>query len=351
MTRQGRSGSTGTGPSASARHARPAVMLGAGHCRLRGDVLGLGAAVAAGRDPARAAVAHRVPAVTAGRGTGDRRLARPDPGRRAHRPAGRTPHVPGRRAADRAAGALPRSPRRLVRRLPGRRLLPRPGRHDVRHRHPVRELVVPARTARPRAGHLRRRHGRHRDLGLHHRAAGHGDRPQLPVRPGRRRLVGVRRGRLPAAARPAGPARRRREMLTRLATTLRMPVTLQLSFLYAVAFGGFVAFSVYLPTYLTTAFHLDRSRRGAADRRVRGARRRHAADRRLAVRPAQPDRGAGRRLRRGRVAGRWSRRSSSPLVPVGTVAFLGHGRGPRRRHRGGLRARRPAGRRPNRSGP
>ncbi|HEY1175145.1 MAG TPA: MFS transporter [Phytomonospora sp.] len=48
-------------------------------------------------------------------------------------------------------------------------------------------------------------------------------------------------------------------MLTRLATTLRMPVTLQMSFLYAVAFGGFVAFSVYLPTYLVNAFGLERS--------------------------------------------------------------------------------------------
>jgi MFS transporter, NNP family, nitrate/nitrite transporter len=38
-----------------------------------------------------------------------------------------------------------------------------------------------------------------------------------------------------------------------------MPATIQLSFLYAVAFGGFVAFSVYLPTYLTTAFDLQRS--------------------------------------------------------------------------------------------
>jgi MFS transporter, NNP family, nitrate/nitrite transporter len=47
-------------------------------------------------------------------------------------------------------------------------------------------------------------------------------------------------------------------VLARLADTIRMPVTLQLSFLYAVAFGGFVAFSVYLPTYLATAFHLDR---------------------------------------------------------------------------------------------
>jgi nitrate/nitrite transporter NarK len=48
-------------------------------------------------------------------------------------------------------------------------------------------------------------------------------------------------------------------MLGRLAATLRMAATWQLSFLYAVAFGGFVAFSVYLPTYLTTAYHLDRA--------------------------------------------------------------------------------------------
>ena len=37
-----------------------------------------------------------------------------------------------------------------------------------------------------------------------------------------------------------------------------MSATWQLSFLYAVAFGGFVAFSVYLPTYLTAAYHLDK---------------------------------------------------------------------------------------------
>ena len=51
-------------------------------------------------------------------------------------------------------------------------------------------------------------------------------------------------------------------MLERLAATLRIPVTLQLSFLYAVGFGGFVAFSVYLPTYLTAAYGLDRSDAG-----------------------------------------------------------------------------------------
>jgi NNP family nitrate/nitrite transporter-like MFS transporter len=48
-------------------------------------------------------------------------------------------------------------------------------------------------------------------------------------------------------------------MLRRTLTTLRLPATIQLSFLYAVAFGGFVAFSVYLPTYLITAFDLQRS--------------------------------------------------------------------------------------------
>ncbi|MBC9717378.1 MFS transporter [Streptomyces sp. TRM66268-LWL] len=41
--------------------------------------------------------------------------------------------------------------------------------------------------------------------------------------------------------------------------TLRLPATRHLSFLYAVAFGGFVAFSVYLPTYLTNAHGLGRS--------------------------------------------------------------------------------------------
>ncbi|GAB3344992.1 MFS transporter [Modestobacter lapidis] len=41
--------------------------------------------------------------------------------------------------------------------------------------------------------------------------------------------------------------------------TFRLPVTLQMSFLYAVGFGGFVAFSVYLPTYLRDAFGLSPS--------------------------------------------------------------------------------------------
>jgi MFS transporter, NNP family, nitrate/nitrite transporter len=52
---------------------------------------------------------------------------------------------------------------------------------------------------------------------------------------------------------PAEPA------LRRLLDTLRLPVTWQASALYAVAFGGYVAFSVYLPAYLQTAYHLGQA--------------------------------------------------------------------------------------------
>ena len=44
--------------------------------------------------------------------------------------------------------------------------------------------------------------------------------------------------------------------MARAWATFKMPVTLQMSFLYAVGFGGFVAFSVYLPTYLKDAYKL-----------------------------------------------------------------------------------------------
>ncbi|MFB7256226.1 MFS transporter [Streptomyces nojiriensis] len=57
----------------------------------------------------------------------------------------------------------------------------------------------------------------------------------------------------PGRAVPAG------SLLARTTATLRMPATVQLAFLYAVAFGGFVAFSVYLPTYLANAYDLGRS--------------------------------------------------------------------------------------------
>ncbi|MEP6651293.1 MAG: MFS transporter, partial [Lapillicoccus sp.] len=45
-------------------------------------------------------------------------------------------------------------------------------------------------------------------------------------------------------------------LATRLKTNARLPITWQACILYAVAFGGCVAFSVYLPAYLKTAYGL-----------------------------------------------------------------------------------------------
>jgi len=57
----------------------------------------------------------------------------------------------------------------------------------------------------------------------------------------------------PGRAIPSQPLSRR------LASTLRLRVTWQASILYAVLFGGYVAFSVYLPAYLKTAYGLTQA--------------------------------------------------------------------------------------------
>ncbi|MER7070905.1 MFS transporter [Terrabacter sp. NPDC000476] len=46
-------------------------------------------------------------------------------------------------------------------------------------------------------------------------------------------------------------------VLPKLRAALQLPITWQMSFLYAVAFGGFVAFSTYLPTYLKDVYAFD----------------------------------------------------------------------------------------------
>jgi MFS transporter, NNP family, nitrate/nitrite transporter len=53
-------------------------------------------------------------------------------------------------------------------------------------------------------------------------------------------------------------------LVSRVVATAKLPVTWQAAALYAVAFGGYVAFSVYLPTYLKTAYSLSAD--GAANR-------------------------------------------------------------------------------------
>src|SRR6478736_518672 len=46
-------------------------------------------------------------------------------------------------------------------------------------------------------------------------------------------------------------------VVPKLVAAAKLPVTWQMSFLYAVAFGGFVAFSTYLPTYLKDVYEFD----------------------------------------------------------------------------------------------
>ncbi|ADB33196.1 major facilitator superfamily MFS_1 [Kribbella flavida DSM 17836] len=46
-------------------------------------------------------------------------------------------------------------------------------------------------------------------------------------------------------------------LATRLVANARLPISWQACILYAVAFGGYVAFSVYLPSYLKTAYDLE----------------------------------------------------------------------------------------------
>ncbi|KRF19154.1 MFS transporter [Nocardioides sp. Soil797] len=48
-------------------------------------------------------------------------------------------------------------------------------------------------------------------------------------------------------------------MLTRIRANVGLPITWQAGILYAVSFGGYVAFSVYLPAYLITAHDLTAS--------------------------------------------------------------------------------------------
>jgi NNP family nitrate/nitrite transporter-like MFS transporter len=57
----------------------------------------------------------------------------------------------------------------------------------------------------------------------------------------------------PGRVLPVGPLSRR------LSDTLRLRITWQASALYAVLFGGYVAFSVYLPAYLKTAYRLTQA--------------------------------------------------------------------------------------------
>ncbi|HEY5985512.1 MAG TPA: MFS transporter, partial [Streptosporangiaceae bacterium] len=107
----------------------------------------------------------------------------------------------------------------------------------------------------------------------------------------------------------------------RLAATLRLRITWQAAALYAVAFGGYVAFSVYLPAYLKTAYGLAQA--DAANRM--------AGFVVLAVlmRPVGgwlSDRILPTRVLAGSLTvvglGALVQASTPSLIPLGTVAFL-----------------------------
>ncbi|MFI0411712.1 MFS transporter [Actinomadura sp. 3N508] len=113
----------------------------------------------------------------------------------------------------------------------------------------------------------------------------------------------------------------REPLARRLADTGRMAVTWQASALYAVAFGGYVAFSVYLPTYLKTEYGLSQS--DAANRM--------AGFVLLAVvmRPVGgwlSDRAGAVRVLSASlvvtVVGAAVQAFTPPLMPLGTIAFL-----------------------------
>ncbi|WP_235455305.1 MFS transporter [Streptomyces olivochromogenes] len=107
----------------------------------------------------------------------------------------------------------------------------------------------------------------------------------------------------------------------RLATTLKLGVTWQASALYAVAFGGYVAFSVYLPTYLRTAYGLTQA---DAANRMAGF-----VLLAVAMRPVGgwlSDRVGAVRVLVGAlgvvVVGALLQSPTPSLAPVGTIAFL-----------------------------
>ena len=192
-------------------------------------------------------------------------------------------------------------------RLPARRLLPRPRRHHVRDRHPVRQRLVSPGAARVALGIF--------GVGMGGTAISAFTTVQLTKAIGPSfpfDLVAVVLVVYAVAAylllrdrpdRPVAPG----SMLGRLATTLRMPVDLA-----AVVplrrrvrrLRRVQRVPAHLPHHRLPT---STARRRPAHRRFRGARRRHAPRRRLALRPAAPDRRARRRLRR--------RRGRSPSSP------------------------------------
>ena len=118
-----------------------------------------------------------------------------------------------------------------------------------------------------------------------------------------------------------GRSRPTTSAVRRLAGAVRLPITFEAALLYAVGFGGYVAFSVYLPTYLREAYALEQ---GDAASRMAGF-----VVLAVLMRPLGgwlSDRVAPLKVLAGAFAVVCvcaTVQSATPdLVPVGTIAFL-----------------------------
>ncbi len=121
-------------------------------------------------------------------------------------------------------------------------------------------------------------------------------------------------------------------VLPRLKAAARLPVTWEMSFLYAIVFGGFVAFSNYLPTYITTIYGFSTVDAGARTAGFALAAVLARPGGRVALRPDRTEaRGAGL-ARRDRAAG--VRRGVAAAAGGVVGGHLHHPGGlPRRGHR------------------
>ena len=188
----------------------------------------------------------------------------PDPGRRADRPVRRPGDVPRGVVRDDPPGALPRRLRSHdVRRTDRRRPSSSASAAPPSRRRACRLRLVRRRP--PRHGHrcLRGRHGRDGDQRAHDGQAFRRRAAPPPFVRGPAIVLaayGVT-PRAAAAARAHRPHHRTHREPGRPVAGNGTPADhpWQASALYAVAFGGYVAFSVYLPTYLTSADELTQT--------------------------------------------------------------------------------------------
>ena len=160
-----------------------------------------------------------------------------------------------------------------------------PGRS--RGRYPVRQQLVRARPARLRDRCVRYGHGRHRAVGVLHAPVRAVVRSVHPRMSSSRRAGGdgaAVHGRRCANSPDFTP--NTDPVVPKLKAAAKLPVTWEMSFLYAVVFGGFVAFTNYLPTYIKTIYDFSAVDAGARTAGFALAARAGPADRRCALRPA-----------------------------------------------------------------